>query len=117
MGVRAEQQRGLDVYADDWFARRRQRQQNATFAVTVANPLPAGMTQISNTASIADDGANGSRPDAGEQHRHRHDTGDRRARPLGHQERRRRDDGAGRHGRLHDLTTANTGNPARRASC
>src|SRR5205085_446496 len=27
----------------------------ATFAVTAVNPLPAGVTQISNTASIADD--------------------------------------------------------------
>jgi uncharacterized repeat protein (TIGR01451 family) len=32
---------------------------SATFAVTVANPLPAGVTQISNTASIADDGTHG----------------------------------------------------------
>ncbi len=29
------------------------------FAVTVANPVPAGMTQLSNTVTIADDGANG----------------------------------------------------------
>jgi uncharacterized repeat protein (TIGR01451 family) len=34
----------------------------ATFAVTVVNPLPAGVTQIANTATIADDGSNG--PDA-----------------------------------------------------
>jgi uncharacterized repeat protein (TIGR01451 family) len=34
----------------------------ATFAVTVANPVGAGVTQISNTASIADDGANGTDP-------------------------------------------------------
>ena len=33
--------------------------QSATFAVTVANPLPAGVTQISNSASIGDDGTNG----------------------------------------------------------
>jgi uncharacterized repeat protein (TIGR01451 family) len=32
---------------------------SATFAVTVANPLPAGVTEISNTATIADDGTNG----------------------------------------------------------
>src|SRR5260221_252466 len=36
--------------------------QTATFAVTVDNPLAASVTQIDNTASIADDGANGSDP-------------------------------------------------------
>ncbi|MFL6193003.1 MAG: hypothetical protein ACJ75H_02435, partial [Thermoanaerobaculia bacterium] len=36
--------------------------QTATFAVTVANPVPGGVTQISNTASIADDGKNGTDP-------------------------------------------------------
>jgi uncharacterized repeat protein (TIGR01451 family) len=36
--------------------------QTATFAVTVVNPLPAGVTQISNTATIADDGTNGTDP-------------------------------------------------------
>jgi uncharacterized repeat protein (TIGR01451 family) len=35
---------------------------SATFAVTVVNPVPAGVTQISNTASIANDGTNGSDP-------------------------------------------------------
>jgi uncharacterized repeat protein (TIGR01451 family) len=39
--------------------------QTATFAVTVINPVPAGVTQISNTASIADDGANGTDPAPG----------------------------------------------------
>jgi uncharacterized repeat protein (TIGR01451 family) len=33
-----------------------------TFAVTVANPVPAGVTQLSNTATIADDGTNGPDP-------------------------------------------------------
>lgn len=33
-----------------------------TFAVSVASPLAAGVTQIANTASIADDGANGADP-------------------------------------------------------
>jgi uncharacterized repeat protein (TIGR01451 family) len=33
-----------------------------TFAVTVANPVAAGVSQISNTATVADDGANGSDP-------------------------------------------------------
>ena len=37
----------------------------ATFAVTVVNPLAAGVTQISNTASIADDGNNGTDPTPG----------------------------------------------------
>src|SRR6185436_6161567 len=37
----------------------------ATFAVTVANPVPAGVTQISNTASIADNGTNGTDPTPG----------------------------------------------------
>jgi uncharacterized repeat protein (TIGR01451 family) len=37
----------------------------ATFAVTVANPVAAGVTQISNTASIADNGANGTDPTPG----------------------------------------------------
>src|SRR6185369_367811 len=37
----------------------------ATFAVTIANPVPAGVTQISNTASIADDGTNGTDPNPG----------------------------------------------------
>jgi uncharacterized repeat protein (TIGR01451 family) len=35
---------------------------SATFAVTVTNPLPLGVTQISNSASITDDGANGTDP-------------------------------------------------------
>jgi uncharacterized repeat protein (TIGR01451 family) len=35
---------------------------SATFAVTVTNPVPAGVTQISNTASAADDGSNGPDP-------------------------------------------------------
>jgi large repetitive protein len=35
---------------------------SATFAVTVINPVPAGVTQISNAASIGDDGANGADP-------------------------------------------------------
>jgi CSLREA domain-containing protein/uncharacterized repeat protein (TIGR01451 family) len=35
---------------------------SATFAVTVANPVAAGVTQISNTASIADDGTHGTDP-------------------------------------------------------
>jgi uncharacterized repeat protein (TIGR01451 family) len=38
---------------------------SATFAVTVANPLPPGVTQISNTATIGDDGANGTDPTPG----------------------------------------------------
>ena len=33
-----------------------------TFAVTVAAPLPAGVHQIDNTVTIADDGTNGSDP-------------------------------------------------------
>ena len=41
------------------------RRDGATFAVTVVSPVPAGTTQISNTASIADDGANGSDPTPG----------------------------------------------------
>ena len=36
----------------------------ATFAVVVDSPLPAGVTQISNTARVDDDGANGADPDA-----------------------------------------------------
>jgi LPXTG-site transpeptidase (sortase) family protein len=32
---------------------------SVTFAVTVDNPLPAGVTQITNTASIGDDGTHG----------------------------------------------------------
>src|SRR4029079_14579107 len=39
--------------------------QTATFAVTVVNPVAAGVTQISNTASIADDGTNGTDPTPG----------------------------------------------------
>ena len=35
---------------------------SATFAVTVVSPVPAGVDQISNTATIADDGANGADP-------------------------------------------------------
>jgi large repetitive protein len=38
---------------------------SATYAVTVVDPIPAGVTQISNTASIADDGANGADPTPG----------------------------------------------------
>ena len=38
---------------------------NATFAVTVVNPVPAGVTQVSNTAGVADDGANGADPTPG----------------------------------------------------
>ena len=40
--------------------------QTATFAVTVPDPLPDGVTQISNTASIADDGNNGTDPTPGD---------------------------------------------------
>jgi hypothetical protein len=36
--------------------------QTAAFAVTVDNPLPAGVTEIDNTASIADDGTHGADP-------------------------------------------------------
>src|SRR5206468_9526629 len=39
--------------------------QTATFAATVITPLPGGVTQISNTASIADDGTNGTDPTPG----------------------------------------------------
>jgi uncharacterized repeat protein (TIGR01451 family)/fimbrial isopeptide formation D2 family protein len=35
---------------------------SATFAVTVANPLPAGVSQVANTAVIGDDGSNGADP-------------------------------------------------------
>jgi len=35
---------------------------SAVFAVTVVDPLPAGVTQINNTTSIADDGDNGVDP-------------------------------------------------------
>ena len=34
----------------------------ATFAVILANPLPAGVSQIANTAGIADDGVHGTDP-------------------------------------------------------
>ncbi len=37
---------------------------SVTFAVTVNNPLPAGVTQISNSASIADDGTHGLEADS-----------------------------------------------------
>jgi uncharacterized repeat protein (TIGR01451 family) len=36
-----------------------------TYAVTVASSLPAGITQITNTANVADDGANGADPTPG----------------------------------------------------
>jgi uncharacterized repeat protein (TIGR01451 family) len=39
--------------------------QSVTFAVTVFNPVAAGVTQISNTATVADDGANGIDPTPG----------------------------------------------------
>ncbi len=35
---------------------------SVTFAVTVVNPVPAGVTQLSNTVSIADNGQNGPDP-------------------------------------------------------
>ncbi len=35
---------------------------SATFAVTAANPVPAGVIQLSNTATIADDGSHGTDP-------------------------------------------------------
>jgi len=35
---------------------------SATFAVTVVNPVAAGVSQIANTAAVADDGANGADP-------------------------------------------------------
>lgn len=35
---------------------------SATFAVTVVNPVAAGVTQLSNTASLADDGTHGADP-------------------------------------------------------
>ncbi len=36
-----------------------------TFAVTVVDPLPGGVNSTTNTASVADDGANGSEPTPG----------------------------------------------------
>jgi uncharacterized repeat protein (TIGR01451 family) len=39
---------------------------SAVFAVTVANPLPAGVTQVANTATVADDGTNGPDPTPGD---------------------------------------------------
>src|SRR5207247_2310126 len=39
--------------------------QTATFTVTVGNPLPSGVTTINNTATIADDGTNGTDPTPG----------------------------------------------------
>ena len=39
--------------------------QGATFAVTTVDPRPEGVFEISNTASIADDGANGTDPTPG----------------------------------------------------
>ena len=38
---------------------------SASFAVTVASPLPAGVTEIVNGVSIADDGSNGEDPNPG----------------------------------------------------
>jgi uncharacterized repeat protein (TIGR01451 family) len=35
---------------------------SATFAVNVVNPLPAGVTQVDNTVTVADDGTNGPDP-------------------------------------------------------
>ena len=35
---------------------------SVTFAVTVANPVPVGVTQIANTVTVADDGTNGLDP-------------------------------------------------------
>ena len=37
---------------------------SATFAVAVVNPVAAGVAQLSNTASVADDGAHGTDPNA-----------------------------------------------------
>jgi len=39
--------------------------QSATFVVTVATPLPGGVSQIANTATLADDGTNGTDPNLG----------------------------------------------------
>ncbi len=39
--------------------------QTATYAVTVVNPVAAGVTQIFNTATISNDGTNGSDPNPG----------------------------------------------------
>jgi uncharacterized repeat protein (TIGR01451 family) len=39
---------------------------SATFIVTVVNPLPAGVTQIANSATIGDDGSNGPDPNPGD---------------------------------------------------
>lgn len=38
---------------------------SVTFAVVIDNPIPAGLTQIANSASIADDGTNGPDPTPG----------------------------------------------------
>ena len=37
----------------------------STFAATVVNPVAAGVSQIANTAVIADDGTNGTDPAPG----------------------------------------------------
>jgi LPXTG-site transpeptidase (sortase) family protein len=39
---------------------------SAHFALSVVNPLPAGITQVSNTATVADDGDNGADPTPGD---------------------------------------------------
>ena len=55
---------------------------SGTFAVRVDSPLPAGVTELANTVTIADDGANGPiRP--GEQHRYGYDARDRGTGPDG----------------------------------
>src|SRR4029078_10384175 len=80
MELRAQQQRRLHVHAcalAPWLppgvrctmavggVAAGGRNQTATFAVTVINPVAAGVTQISNTASIADNGTNGAAPTPG----------------------------------------------------
>ena len=43
-----------------------QNKEPVTFAVTVDSPLPAGVTDIANSATVADDGANGPDPTPGD---------------------------------------------------
>ncbi len=62
LDLRPEQQRRQRLHADRRRAGGGGASATPTFAVTVVNPLPAGVGQVSNTATLADDGANGPDP-------------------------------------------------------
>ena len=73
----------------------------ARLRCVVNSTVPAGVTEITNEASVRDDGTNGPDPTPAEQHGHRHRHARGRAGPAGHQDGRHDERAAGADAHLH----------------